>query len=65
MVEKVYIVWAQINKNTAKFDLGTYPNKILAETVKTSAIKVYKLVWVSEYKLSKPTLNHQRKVYGY
>ena len=52
MVNKVYIVWCQMNKNTARFDLGVFTTKLTAEQTKNdySGLNAHKL-WVEEYKL--------------
>ena len=56
MVEKIYIVWCRLNKNTAKFDLGVFIDKTIADTTAEnykSEKSIYPELWVSEYKLSK------------
>lgn len=55
MVDKVFIVWCKLNKDTDKFDLGIFTERIQANNiaeVEKSLRKEYK-IWVSEYTLSK------------
>lgn len=52
MVNKVYIVWCKLNKNTDKFDLGVFTDKKKAdETIKASQ-SVGGKTWIKEYRLS-------------
>jgi len=52
MVEKIYIVWAKLNKNTAKFDLGIFATKAAATQAKTAFdFPKPAIMWVEEYKL--------------
>ena len=60
MVEKVYIVWCKLNKNTQKFDMGIYTNRQTADKTAEnykSEKSTYPKLLVSEYKLSKPIHN--------
>ena len=54
MVDKVYIVWCKLNKNTDKFDLGVFIDKQEANINKEQFKPKYTWpkVWIQEYKLS-------------
>jgi len=52
MVEKIYIVWAKLNKNTAKFDLGIFATKAAAIQAKDNlGFPKPATMWIEEYKL--------------
>lgn len=53
MVDKVFIVWCKLNKNTDKFDLGIFIDKEKAVEAMDTAHCVGDKIWIDEYTLSK------------
>ena len=52
VVNKVYIVWCKLNKNTDKFDLVVFTDKIKADETMKDAQSIGGKIWVQEYRLS-------------